>query len=129
MTDENGTVLYENDRFLSGTVVSVIPYEFELDTIIPDKLTSYTLEITPGYIEGENSLEFLSYNTGNCDMYSGGYLTIGEEIQEKGDLAFSVYEYKVTTYFSLKFYLVLSAALLLLAGGITALMKRINEKG
>jgi hypothetical protein len=129
LTDENGTVLYENDRFLSGTVVSVIPYEFELDMIIPDKLTIYTLEITPGYIEGENSLEFLSYNTGNCDMYSDGYLTIGEEIQEKGDLAFSVYEYKVTTYFSLKFYLVLSAVLLLLAGGITALMKRINEKG
>ena len=58
-------------------------------------------------------------------MYSGGYLTTGGKAQEKGDLAFAVYEYKITTYFSLKFYLALSAVLLLLAAGITVLMKRL----
>lgn len=125
LTDENGNILYDNDRFLSGMVEKNKPYEFVLDPVTPSGLTGYTLEIVPGYIEGENSLEFLSYNTGNCDMYSGGYLTTGGKAQEKGDLAFAVYEYKITTYFSLKFYLALSAVLLLLAAGITVLMKRL----
>ena len=124
LMDENGTILYDNDRFLSGMVVKNTPYEFVLDPVIPSGPTSYTLEISPGYIEGENSLEFLSYNTGNCDMYSGGFLTAAGQPQEKGDLAFAVYEYKVTTYFSLKFYLALCAGLLLLAGGITVLINR-----
>lgn len=127
LTDENGTVLYDNDRFLSGMVVKNTPYEFVLDLITPDGPTVYTLEISPGYIEGENSLEFLSYNTGNYDMYPGGSLSIGDQVNEKGDLAFAVYEYKVTTYFSLKFYLALCAGLLLLAGGITCFMKRCSH--
>lgn len=127
LTDENGTVLYDNDRFLSGMVVKNTPYEFVLDLITPDGPTVYTLEISPGYIEGENSLEFLSYNTGNYDMYPGGSLSIGGRENKKGDLAFAVYEYKVTTYFSLKFYLVLCAGLLLLAGGITCFMKRCSH--
>ena len=82
------------------------------------------LEIAPGYIEGENSLEFLSYNTGNCDMYAGGSLTVAGETQKKGDLAFAVYEYEVTTYFSLKQYAVICAGLLLLAAGLTFGMRR-----
>lgn len=127
LTDENGTVLYDNDRFLSGMVVKNTPYEFVLDLITPHGPTVYTLEISPGYIEGENSLEFLSYNTGNYDMYPGGSLSIGGRENKKGDLAFAVYEYKVTTYFSLKFYLVLCAGLLLLAGGITCFMKRCSH--
>lgn len=127
LTDENGTVLYDNDRFLSGMVVKNTPYEFVLDPITPDGPTVYTLEISPGYIEGENSLEFLSYNTGNYDMYPSGSLSIGDQVNEKGDLAFAVYEYKVTTYFSLKFYLVLCAGLLLPAGGITGFMKRCSH--
>lgn len=61
-------------------------------------------------------------------MYPGGSLSIGDQANEKGDLAFAVYEYKVTTYFSLKFYLVLCAGLLLLAGGITGFMKRCRYK-
>ncbi len=124
LTDEDGTVLYDNDRFLSGLVVKNTPYEFVLDPIVPDGPTVYTLEISPGYIKNEDSLEFLSYNTGNCDLYPGGSLSIGGQPEEKGDLAFAVYEYKVTTYFSLKFYLCLCGGLLLLAGGITLLMKR-----
>lgn len=127
LMDEDGTVLYDNDRFLSGMVVNNTPYEFILDPIIPNGPTVYTLEISPGYIEGENSLEFLSYTTGNCDMYPEGSLSISGQTIEKGDLAFSVYEYKVTTYFSLKFYLALCAALLLAAGGITILMRRIAK--
>lgn len=127
LTDENGTVLYDNTRFLSGMVVKNTPYEFILDPITPQGPTVYTLEISPGYIKEENSLEFLSYNTGNCDLYSGGSLSIGGEEKKNGDLAFSVYEYKVTTYFSLKFYLVLCACLLLLSGGITLMMKRCSQ--
>ncbi|MCI8598120.1 MAG: hypothetical protein HFJ10_06725 [Lachnospiraceae bacterium] len=119
LTAEDGTVLYDNDRFLSGMVVANTPYEFQLDPVIPEGPTTYTLEITPGYIEGENSLEFLSYNTGNCDMYSGGTLTVGGEEQKYGDLTFAVYEYKVTTYFDFKVYLILCVVLLILAGGIT----------
>lgn len=119
LTREDGTVLYDNDRFLSGMVVNNIPYEFLLDPVIPDGPTRYRLELIPGYIEGDNTLEVLSYNTENYDMYPGGSLTIGGEEQKNGDLAFAVYEYEVTTYFSIKFYLVLAAALLLLAGGIT----------
>ncbi len=119
LTDEHGQVLYDNDRFLSGMVVKNTPYEFVLDPITPNGPSVYTLEITPGYIKGEDSLEFLSYNTGNCDMYSGGQLTVGGEIQEKGDLAFSVYEYQVTTYFNIKVYLLLCAGILLISGGIT----------
>ena len=81
-------------------------------------------EIAPGYIKGEDSLEFLSYNTGNCDMYAGGSLTVAGETQKKGDLAFAVYEYEVTTYFSLKQYAVICAGLLLLAAGLTFGMRR-----
>ncbi len=127
LTREDGTVLYDNDRFLSGMVEKNKPYEFLLDPVIPHGPTSYTLEITPGYIKGEDSLEFLSYNTGNCDMYPKGSLTVGGREQKKGDLAFSVCEYKVTTYFSIKAYLVLCAGILLLAGGITFLTWR-NRK-
>ena len=127
LTDEHGTVLYDNDRFLSGMVIKNTPYEFVLDPITPEAPTRYTLEITPGYIEEENSLEFLSYNTGNCDMYPGGSLTIGSQPHKKGDLAFSVYEYQVTTYFNLKVYLLLSAALLLLSTGTTILMNRLSK--
>ncbi len=129
LTDEHGAVLYDNDRFLSGMVVKNTPYEFVLDPVTPKGPTRYTLEITPGYIEGENSLEFLSYNTGNCDLYPGGSLTIGNQTQKKGDLAFSVYEYQVTTYFNRKVYLLLSAALLFLSAAITALMKRLSSAG
>lgn len=124
LTDENGTVLYNNDRFLSGLVVKNTPFEFVLDPIVPNGPTVYTLEISPGYIKNEDSLEFLSYNTGNWDLYSGGSLSVGGKPEEKGDLAFAVYEYKVTTYFSLQFYLALCACLLLSAGSITFLMKR-----
>lgn len=128
LTDENGNILYDNDRFLSGMVVKNTPYEFVLDPVTPAGPTSYTLEITPGYIKGEDSLEFLSYNTGNCDMYSGGQLTVGGELQEKGDLAFSVYEHQVTTYFNIKVYLLLCAGILLLGGGITFLMRRVSQR-
>ena len=124
LTDENGAVIYENDRFLSGLVDQTSNYEFILDEIIPDGPTVYTLEISPGYIHGEDSLEFLSYNTGNCNMYAGGSLTVAGEEREKGDLAFAVYEYEVTTYFSLKQYLVLCAAMLLLAAGLVFGLRR-----
>ena len=120
ITDEDGNLIYDNNRFLSGMVeLTKNSYEFVLDEIIPDGPTVYTLEISPGYIEGENSLEFLSYTTGNCDLYKDGFLTIAGEKKEKGDLAFAVYEYEVTTYFSLKQYAVLCAGLLLLAAGLT----------
>lgn len=123
LTDEKGQVLYDNDRFLSGMVVANTPYIFELPSlIVPEGLSTYTLEIAPGYIQGENSLEFLSYTTGNCDLYRGGSLSIGGEEIKNGDLAFSVFEYQVTTYFSLKLYLFICAFLLLLAGGLTAAM-------
>ena len=125
VTDEAGNIVYDNDRFLSGMVeLTKNSYEFVLDEIVPDGPTVYTLEIAPGYIEGENSLEFLSYNTGNCDMYAGGSLTVAGEAQKKGDLAFAVYEYEVTTYFSLKQYAVICAGLLLLAAGLTFGMRR-----
>ncbi|HIR96504.1 MAG TPA: hypothetical protein IAD39_01410 [Candidatus Merdisoma faecalis] len=120
ITDENGNVIYDNDRFLSGLVDQLEnSYEFVLDEIVPDGPTAYTLEITPGYIEGENSLEFLSYNTGNWDLYADGSLTSAGQEEEKGDLAFAVYEYEVTTYFSLKQYAVLCAGMLLLAAALT----------
>ena len=93
ITDENGNVIYDNDRFLSGLVDQLEnSYEFVLDEIVPDGPTAYTLEITPGYIEGENSLEFLSYNTGNWDLYADGSLTSAGQEEEKGDLAFAVYD-------------------------------------
>ena len=119
LTDEDGSVVYSNDRFLSGMVDRTNAYEFILDEIVPDGPTVYTLEIAPGYIKGEDSLEFLSYNTGNWDLYAGGSLTIGGEEQKNGDLAFAVYEYEVTTYFSLKQYVILCAGMLLLAAGVT----------
>ncbi len=118
LTDENGSVLYENDRFLSGLVAADARYEFELPQITPEKPTVYTFEISPGYIEGENSLEFLSYNTGNCDMYPDGMLTVAGELQEKGDLAFSVSQYQVTTYFSLKQYVILCSAILIAGAAV-----------
>lgn len=120
LTAEDGTVLYDNDRFLSGMVEKNTPYEFVLDEVVPDGPTTYRLDITPGYFKDEDSLEFLSYNTGNYDMYPGGSLSIAGEPQEKGDLAFAVYEYKVTTYFSIKAYLAICAGLLLLTGVLTA---------
>lgn len=118
LTDENGSVLYENDRFLSGLVAADARYEFELPQITPEKPTVYTFEISPGYIEGENSLEFLSYNTGNCDMYPDGMLTVAGEPQENGDLAFSVSQYHVTTCFSLKQYVILCSAMLLAGAAV-----------
>ncbi len=125
LTDEDGNIVYRNDRFLSGMVELIKnSYEFVLDEIVPDGPTAYTLEIAPGYIKGEDSLEFLSYNTGNCDLYAGGSLTIAGEEQKKGDLAFAVYEYEVTTYFSLKQYAVICAGMLALAAGITFGMRR-----
>lgn len=124
LTDDQGTVVYDNDRFLSGMVTKSALYEFVLDEIVPNGRTSYTLEIWPGYIEDENSLEFLSYNTGNWDLYSGGELTVAGETQPRGDLAFAVYEYRVTTYFSLKQYLVLCVGLMVLAVGVTVLSRK-----
>ena len=125
VTDEDGTIIYDNDRFLSGMVELVKnSYEFELDEIVPAGPTVYTLEIAPGYIQGEDSLEFLSYNTGSCDLYAGGSLSIAGEEQKNGDLAFAVYEYEVTTYFSLKQYAAVCAGLLLLAAGLTFGMRR-----
>ena len=125
LTDEDGNIVYRNDRFLSGMVELIKnSYEFVLDEIVPDGPTAYTLEIAPGYIKGEDSLEFLSYNTGNCDLYAGGSLSIAGEEQKKGDLAFAVYEYEVTTYFSLKQYAVICAGMLALAAGITFGMRR-----
>ena len=121
LTDDQGQVVYENDRFLSGLVTRSALYEFQLGEILPDGPTTYTFEIWPGYLAGENSLEFLSYNTGNCDLYPGGTLTVAGEEQPKGDLAFAVYEYRVTTYFSLKQYLVLCAGMVAMAIGITLL--------
>lgn len=119
LTNEYGTVLYD-EKFLSGMVVKNTPYAFVLDPVIPDGLTKYTLEITPGYVKGEDSLEFFAYNTGNCDMYPEGSLTIGGKEQPNGDLAFAVYEYEVTTYFNLKVYLMLCIGILILTGSITA---------
>lgn len=127
LTDEYGNVFYD-EKFLSGMVVKNTPYAFVLDTIVPEGSTRYTLEIAPGYVKNEDSLEFLAYNTGNCDMYPGGALTIGGEEQPNGDLAFSVYEYEVTTYFNIKVYLMLCAGILLLLGGITAGMQRLFDK-
>lgn len=127
LTDEYGNVFYD-EKFLSGMVVKNTPYAFVLDTIVPEGSTRYTLEIAPGYVKNEDSLEFLAYNTGNCDMYPGGALTIGGEEQPNGDLAFSVYEYEVTTYFNIKVYLILCAGILLLLGGITAGMRRLFDK-
>lgn len=124
LTDDSGQVVYENDRFLSGLVTRSMQYEFILDEIVPKGETTYTLEIWPGYIEDENSLEFLSYTTGNCDLYPEGQLTIGGETIENGDLAFAVYEYYVTTYFSWKQYLVLCVCMLGLAAGITLLSRK-----
>ena len=124
LTDENGTVVYENDRFLSGLVTKTALYEFQLDDIVPNGETAYTLEIWPGYIEGENSLEFLSYTTGNWDLYRDGQLSVSGETVENGDLAFAVYQYEVTTYFSLKQYLVLCAGMILLAVGVTVLSRK-----
>ena len=125
VTREDGTVIYENDRFLSGLVEKNKPYEFILEnTVTPEGSSTYTLEISPGYIEDENSLEFLSYNTGNYDMYPGGSLTIAGEDQKNGDLAFAVYEYEITTYFSIKLYLLLCTGLLLLTGSLTFLLWR-----
>lgn len=119
LTDEEGNILYDNDRFLSGQVDGTTPYEFELGEICPDGPTTYTLTITPGYIHGEDSLEFYSYTTGNWDLYGGGSLSIGGEEIENGDLAFAVYEYKVTTYFSLKQYVVLCVGILGLSAAVT----------
>ena len=127
LTDEYGNVFYD-EKFLSGMVVKNTPYAFVLDTIVPEGSTRYTLEIAPGYVKNEDSLEFLAYNTGNCDMYPGGALTIGGEEQPNSDLAFSVYEYEVTTYFNIKVYLILCAGILLLLGGITAGMRRLFDK-
>ena len=124
LTDENGTVVYENDRFLSGLVTKTALYEFQLDDIVPNGETVYTLEIWPGYIEGENSLEFLSYTTGNWDLYPDGQLSVSGETVENGDLAFAVYQYRVTTYFSLKQYLVLCAGMIMLAVGVTVLSRK-----
>ena len=124
VTDDDSHVVYENDRFLSGLVDQLLnSYEFELDEIVPDGPTVYTLEISPGYIHGEDSLQFLSYNTGNCDMYQDGSLAIAGEEQKNGDLAFAVYEYEVTTYFSMKQYVLLCAALLLAAAALTLGMR------
>ena len=129
VTDEDGQVIYENDRFLSGLVDQLLnSYEFELDEIVPDGPTVYTLEISPGYIQEENSLQFLSYNTGNCDMYQGGSLSIAGEEQKNGDLAFAVYEYGVTTYFSMKQYVLLCAAMLLLTAALTLGMRRVFRR-
>lgn len=119
LTDEEGNILYDNDRFLSGQVDGTTPYEFELGEICPDGPTTYTLTITPGYIHGEDSLEFYSYTTGNWDLYGGGILSIGGEEIENGDLAFAVYEYKVTTYFSLKQYVVLCVGILGFSAAVT----------
>jgi len=125
LTREDGTVVYEEPRFVSGRVEKLKHYEFEIpNLIVPKGETSYTLEFAPGYIQDENTLEFLSYNTGNYDMYPHGTMYVAGEMQEKGDLVFAIYEYEVTTYFSMKMYLILCAGILLLSGGITAIAWR-----
>lgn len=124
LTDGSGHVVYENDRFLAGLVTKTALYEFQLEDIVPNGETAYTLEIWPGYIEDENSLEFLSYTTGNWDLYPDGQLSVGGETVKNGDLAFAVYQYRVTTYFSLKQYLVLCAGMIMLAVGVTVLSRK-----
>ena len=65
---------------------------------MPNGETVYTLEIWPGYIEGKNSVESLSYTTGKMDVLSGRTVEHSGETVENGDLAFAVYQYRVTTY-------------------------------
>ena len=49
---------------------------------------------------------------------------MGGETVKNGDLAFAVYQYRVTTYFSLKQYLVLCAGMIMLAVGVTVLSRK-----
>ena len=51
-------------------------------------------------------------------MYPDGMLTVAGELQEKGDLAFSVSQYQVTTYFSLKQYVILCSAMLIAGAAV-----------
>ena len=60
----------------------------------------------------------------NWDLYPDGQLSVSGETVENGDLAFAVYQYEVTTYFSLKQYLVLCAGMFLLAVGVTVLSRK-----
>ena len=96
-----------------------------LDEIVPDRPTVYTLEIAPGYIEGggQPGISLLQHRQLR-PVRRRLSLTVAGEEQKKGDLAFAVYEYEVTTYFSLKQYAVICAGLLLLAAGLTFGMRR-----
>lgn len=126
--DQQGTVVYENSRFLPGMVEKNKWYAFPFDMIIPQGMTRYTVTISPGYIHGEDSVQLLYYHTGNEDLYPQGALTIAGEEQKNGDLAFAVYEYQVTTYFNWKVYLLLSLLLVMGCGWITFRMWRIRSR-
>ena len=118
--DSQNRTVYYNDRFLSGLVEKNKNYEFAFDLVEPDGPTTYTLTISPGYIHGEDSLQFLYYHTGNADLYEDGSLAIAGKELKNGDLAFSVYEYQVTTRFNWKVYLMLCILIAGLCGAVTA---------
>ena len=118
--DNQNRTVYYNDRFLSGLVEKNKNYEFAFDLVEPDGPTTYTLTISPGYIHGEDSLQFLYYHTGNADLYGDGSLAIAGKELKNGDLAFSVYEYQVTTRFNRKVYLMLCVLIAGLCGAVTA---------
>lgn len=119
IADEHGNLVYSNHRFLSGKVELSKLYTFSFDLVIPDGMTTYTITFAPGYIHGEDSLQFRYYATGNQDLYADGSLSIAGEEIKNGDLAFSIGEYQVTTYYNIKVYMLLCACLVLLGGAIT----------
>lgn len=70
----------------------------EVNTVIPEKMNTYTIRITPIYTTETQYLTFACFNTHHYDIYPSGSMT-GLNGDEKSDLTFRVFERTETNFF------------------------------
>lgn len=91
VADEYG-ICYMNRTVTGQDVFDYDYFYLGLDTeAAPTQTTCYSITITCIQGTADNSVAFLSYNTGNHDAYVSGALYKNGEEQEKADLNFMVY--------------------------------------
>lgn len=98
LLNENQTVLYST-RFSPKKQDQLEVIEFNFDTILPAKATTYYLKVSSDEVTPDQSIVFCMANKQGYDVFPHGSLFINGK-ETTGDLAFSVKEKQNTTYTS-----------------------------
>ncbi|PXV91493.1 hypothetical protein C8E03_10349 [Lachnotalea glycerini] len=132
-TGEENTSLYkvqlldeENQVIVTDEVVGSLAfdtdyYRIPLETIVPDKATTYKLKITTQKADENHNIVFMMYNTGNWNIYEDGKLSLNGE-ETRGSLTFQIYQSLEESFLSPKKYLALAVFLLALELFLSAIL-------